>query len=431
MKFNTIASLVFSTCFLLFSCKDSSSTKEEIKKETKTEDNYVKTHYDKKEVQVKMRDGKSLFTTIYSPKDKSKKYPILIQRTPYSCRPYGENVYKKNIAPSPTMMKEGYIVVYQDVRGRWMSEGTYDNMRGVITKKLDKNTADESTDTYDSIDWLVKNVENNNGKVGTWGISYPGHYATMAVVDAHPALKASSPQACIGDFWFDDFHHNGAYTLSYFKVNSLFGTYKDQPTDTAWYKFLDFGTKDQYQYFLENTPLTKLNKYADKDYFWKEITEHPNYDEFWQERGLIQHLKNVKPSVATMVVGGWFDAEDLYGPLETYKNIEKYNKENYNTLVFGPWSHGDWAREKGRSAVGNVYFGDSISTFYQKNIESKFFHHFLKGDGSKNSGLPEAYVFDTGKKEWKKYDTWPPKNAKKKTWYLQEDQKFGTEKTSK
>ncbi|WP_196890961.1 CocE/NonD family hydrolase [Aureivirga marina] len=429
MKFNTITAVLFSIGLIFSSCEQKKEATTEVKKEKK-EENYVKKHYDKKEVKIEMRDGKKLFTTIYSPKDKSQKYPIIMQRTPYSCQPYGEDKFRSIIGPSETMMKEGYIVVYQDVRGRWMSEDVYDNMRGVIPNKTEKQI-DETTDTYDTIDWLVKNVENNNGNVGTWGISYPGHYATMSVVDAHPALKAASPQACIGDFWFDDFHHNGAYTLSYYKVNSLFGTPKDQPVDTAWYKFLDFGTKDQYQYFLDNTPLSKLDKNYENDFFWKQITEHPNYDEFWQKRGLIQHLKDVKPTVATMVVGGWFDAEDLYGPLETYKNIEKYNKDNYNTMVFGPWSHGDWAREKGKSLVGNVYFGDSISTFYQKNIESKFFHHFLKEDGSKESGLPEAYVFDTGKKEWKQYDVWPPKNAKKQTWFLQNDQKFGTTKASK
>jgi uncharacterized protein len=403
------------------------------------QDTYVKDNYDKKEVKITMRDGIKLHTTIYSPKDKSKTYPILLQRTPYSCKPYGETEFRNKIGPNINLMKEGNIIVYQDVRGRWMSEGTYDNMRAYIPNKKTNTEIDESSDTYDTIDWLVKNIDNNNGNVGIWGISYPGFYSTYAVVDAHPALKAASPQACIGDFFFDDFHHNGAYLLSYFRATSLFGTPKDKPTDTAWYTLPDLKTKDQYQFFLDAGPLSNLNKYFQyetvdnpslrsndqiDDFFWKELIDHPNYDSVWQSKGIIQHLKNVKPTVATMIVGGWFDAEDLYGPLETYKNIEKYNPDNYNTLVFGPWDHGAWARSKGKNFVGNYYFGDSISEFFQKNIESQFFNHFLKEKGDYNSGLPEAYVFDSGKKEWKTYDSWPPKNITKKSLFLSENQKL-------
>ena len=340
-------------------------------------------------------------------------------------------------------MKQGYIVVYQDVRGRWMSEGTYDNMRAYIPNKQSNKDIDESSDTYDTIDWLVNNVENNNGNVGTWGISYPGFYATYSTIDAHPALKAASPQACIGDFFFDDFHHNGAYLLSYFKVTSVFGTPKDQPIDTAWYKTPDLKTGDQYQFFLDAGPLSNLNKYFQyesvdnpglkkenlvDDFFWQELIDHPNYDSVWQKKGIIQHLKNIKPSVATMVVGGWFDAEDLYGPLETYKTIEANNPDNYNTLVFGPWDHGAWARSKTRNAVGNYYFGDSISDFFQQEIESRFFRHFLKDGDGHNSGLPEAYVFDSGKKTWETFDSWPPENIKRQEWYLSENQKLSTTK---
>jgi putative CocE/NonD family hydrolase len=426
-----------SALFLLTGC---------VKRETeKKKETYVANHFDKNEVSIAMRDGIKLHTTIYSPKDKSKKYPILIKRTPYSCRPYGENKYPGRIGPNSIMMKEGYIIVYQDVRGRWMSEGTYDNMRAYIPNKQSDKDIDESSDTYDTIDWLIKNVENNNGKVGIWGISYPGFYATYATLDAHPALKASSPQACIGDFFFDDFHHNGAFLLSYFRAVTLFGTPKDKPTDSSWYSFPKMYTKDQYQFFLDKGPLKNLNKYFhyskldDKslsnydridDFFWKEITEHPNYDSVWQSKGIIQHLKKVKSSVATMIVGGWFDAEDLYGPLETYKTIEKYNPDNYNTMVFGPWSHGGWASSRDKNYVGNYYFGDSISLFFQKNIETKFFNHFLKGNGDHNTGLPEAYVFDTGRKEWKKYDTWPPKEAVQQVAYLSEGNRLTTKKTS-
>jgi putative CocE/NonD family hydrolase len=418
--------------FFLFKSCDLLSQKTVVKKDT-----YVADNYTKEEVNILMRDGTKLHTTIYTPKDNSKKHPILLQRTPYSSKPYGEGM-KTKIGPNVHLMKEGNIVVYQDVRGRWMSEGVYDNMRAYIPNKT-ANQSDEVSDTYDTIDWLVKNVANNNGNVGTWGISYPGHYATISAIDAHPALKAASPQACIGDFFFDDFHHNGAFLLSYFRAIPLFGTYKDAPTAAAWYSLPKINSQDQYQFFLDKGPLKNLNEYFqyDKletktaenkhkidDFFWKEIIEHPNYDSVWQRKGIIQHMDKVPSSVATMIVGGWYDAEDLYGPLETYKGIEKNGKDNYNTLVFGPWDHGKWASSGVRNAVGNYYFGDSISLKFQTDIETKFFNHFLKGKGDKNSGLPEAYVFDSGKKEWKSYDAWPPKNVEKQAWILSEEQEL-------
>ena len=384
--------------------------------------NYVAENYTKQEVRIKMRDGLELFTAIYSPKDTSKKYPIVMQRTPYNCAPYGPDQFKRSIAPNETMMKEGYIVVYQDVRGRYMSDGLYDNMRGYIPNKKVKTEIDEASDTYDTIDWLVKNVANNNGNVGTWGISYPGYYASYSLLSGHPALKAVSPQACISDFFFDDFHHNGAYLLSYWKVTPLFGPQKTKPTTEAWFKFPNVGTNDDYQFFLNAGPLVNLDKYYDSsNEFWQQLKEHSSYDEFWQKRGLLQHLKNIKPAV--MIVGGWFDAEDLYGPLNTYSTIEKSSK-NYNTIVMGPWSHGDWARNSEKQIIGNINFGDSISGFYQKNIEANFFRHFLKNNGKGENKLPEAYVFDTGRKEWKTYDAWPPKNTEKQQFYLQPQQKL-------
>ena len=435
--FKILPFVILCLLFVISGCKKTVKTATD-----EVSDTYVSENYTKQEVSIEMRDGVKLHTTIYSPKDTSKEYPILIQRTPYSSRPYGEGEFKKKISPNIHMMQEGNIVVYQDVRGRWMSEGHYENMRAYIPNKESEKDVDESSDTYDSIEWLVNNVENNNGNVGIWGISYPGFYSTYATVDAHPALKAASPQASIGDFFFDDFHHNGAYLLSYFRATSLFGTPRpngDMPIDTAWYSLPDLNTEDQYQFFLDKGPLKNLNSFFEydlkdeisiapdeetDDYFWNELKEHPNYDELWQSRGLIQHLKNVKSHVATMVVGGWFDAEDLYGPLETYKNIEKYNEGNYNTMVFGPWDHGKWARRNGRSVVGNYYFGDGISEFFQENIETKFFNHFLKGSGDKNSGLPEAYVFDSGRKEWKQYDSWPPNGVVKKDMFLSGNQEL-------
>ena len=376
-------------------------------------------NYTKKEVHIKMRDGVSLYTAIYTPKDHSKKYPMIMQRTPYSCAPYGPDQFKKSIGPSETMMKEGYIVVYQDVRGRWMSDGLYDNMRAFIPNKKSKTDVDEASDTYDTIDWLVKNTENNNGNVGIWGISYPGFYATYSLLSRHPALKAVSPQACISDFFFDDFHHNGAYLLSYWKATPLFGIQKTERTTTDWYKFPDLGTKDDYQFFMNAGPLSNLDAFYGKDNeFWQQLKDHSSYDDFWQKRGILQHLKDIKPAV--MTVGGWFDAEDLYGPLNTYQTIEKTSK-NYNTIVMGPWSHGDWARNGAKAVIGNINFGDSISGFFQKNIEANFFRHFLKDNGKGENKLPEAYVFDTGSKDWKTYDVWPPKNMAKESFYLAQD----------
>ncbi|MET1257860.1 CocE/NonD family hydrolase [Flagellimonas sp. DF-77] len=429
---------------LVFGLALSSCTKT-TKTATAVEENFVADNYTKQEVDIEMRDGVKLHTTIYAPKDTSKEYPIVMQRTPYSSRPYGEDGFRSRIGPNVNMMKEGYIVVYQDVRGRWLSEGHYENMRAYIPNKTSDDQVDESSDTYDTIEWLVNNVANNNGRVGLWGISYPGFYATYGTIDPHPALKASSPQACIGDFFFDDFHHNGAYLLSYFRATSLFGTPRpnnDSPIDTAWYTLPDIGAEDQYQFFLNAGPLENLNTFFEyetadtpklrpegmtDDFFWNELKEHPNYDALWQSRGLIQHLDKTDSHVATMIVGGWFDAEDLYGPLETYKNIEKHNEGAYNTMVFGPWDHGRWARRSERNLVGNYYFGDSISTFYQDQIETKFFHHFLKGDGGPDSGLPEAYVFDTGRKDWQQYDSWPPAGVTKRTMYLSEDDALTTD----
>ncbi|WP_340155349.1 CocE/NonD family hydrolase [uncultured Winogradskyella sp.] len=377
-------------------------------------------HYTKKEVMIEMRDGVKLHTTIYSPKDTSKTYPILMQRTPYSCRPYGEE-FRAKLGPNKYLMQEGNIMVYQDVRGRWNSEGVYDNMRAYIPNKTETQF-DEASDTYDTIEWLVNNVENNNRKVGTYGISYPGFYATYSLLDSHPALKAVSPQACIGDFFFDDFIHNGAFLLSYWRATSVFGYMKDQPVKESWYTFPDIGTEDQHQFFLDHMPLSKLDSYYGEDnVFMEQIKTHVTYDDFWKARGIIQHLKDIKP--ATMIVGGLFDAEDLYGPFNTYKSIEK-NSDNYNTVVFGPWSHGDWARTSERQVVGNIYFGDEISDGFQKNVETKFFNHFLKDEANGETGLPEASMFNTGTKQWESFASWPPENTAKESYFMQPSERL-------
>lgn len=412
--------------FLAVNCKDAKSSKLNTETTSEEKNTYVKDNYAKQEVMITMRDGIKLHTTIYTPKDTSKTYPMLLKRTPYSCKPYGEDEFPSKVGPNKYLMEEGNIMVYQDVRGRWNSEGVYDNMRAYIPNKTGTQF-DEASDTYDTIDWLVKNVAHNNGKVGAYGISYPGFYATYSLLDSHSALKAVSPQACIGDFFFDDFIHNGAYLLSYWRATSVFGYMKDKPTKESWYQFPDIGTEDQYQFFIDHMPLSKLGSFYGKDnVFMEQLKTHVTYDDFWKSRGIIQHLKDIKP--ATMVVGGLFDAEDLYGPFNTYKSIEK-NSENYNTVVFGPWSHGDWSRTKDRQVIGNIHFGDSISDYFQKHIETRFFNHFLKGSATGKTSLPEAYMFNTGTKKWQTFEVWPPANTEKVDYYLDSNEQLTKQKS--
>jgi len=394
--------------------------------QTQTLGPYISEHYTKKEVYIAMRDGTKLFTAIYTPKDASpnKKYPIVMQRTCYSVAPYGEDKFPTRLGPSETMMKEGYIFVYQDVRGRWKSEGTWTNMTPVIDNKKSKKDVDEGSDTYDTIDWLIKNVAYNNGKVGQWGISYPGFYTAAGILSNHPALKASSPQAPISDFFFDDFHHNGAFLESYIFTYPVFGVQKTDTTSKAWYnhQMIKPTGPDGYQFLLDVGPLKNFNRWYGDNFFWQETMNHPNYDEFWQKRSLPKHYKKVMPAV--MLVGGWYDAEDLTGPLAIHRAIAKSDPSAYNTIVMGPFGHGRWSRETGHTLHSNVYFGDSIATFYQKQIEAKFFNHFLKGSGDKNSGLPNAYMYDTGSKEWRTFDQWPVAQAEHKKLYLNSNGKI-------
>jgi uncharacterized protein len=393
---------------------------------------FIKENYQKYEYRIPMRDGIKLFTSVYVPKDASETntYPFVLERTCYSVAPYGENNYAGLIGYSETMCREKYIFVHQDVRGRYMSEGSWTNMTPHIANKKLASDIDESTDAWDSIDWLVKKVKFNNGKLGMLGISYPGFYTSASSIDAHPALKACSPQAPIADFFFDDFHHNGAYTLGYFWNTPLFGIEKTKPTTAAWFKFFDKPTPDGYDFFLKMGSLKNASKYyGDSVFMWKELTEHHAYDEFWQKRRIVNHLRNLKP--AYLVVGGWFDAEDLYGALTTYKEIEKNNPGIYNTLVMGPFGHGDWAGGQAHHKHYQHYFGDSISLFYQRTIEAKFFRHFLKENGDGQSGLPEAYLFNTGSKEWKTFDQWPVASAQKTKFYLQENQQLSNKAPGK
>lgn len=397
--------------------------------------NTVAGQYQKIERYITMRDGVKLFTAIYIPKDASAKntYPMLMQRTCYSVAPYGEDQYPAQLGYNPFMQKEKYIYVYQDVRGRYMSEGTFTNMTPQVLHKTKKDV-DESTDTYDTIDWLVKNIPNTNGKVGQYGISYPGFYTAVGLLADHPALKASSPQAPISDFWFDDFHHNGSFMMGYFRTFPVFGVQKSKPENTAWFaprmQMLKPTSKDGSLFYNSLGTLKEAaEKYYKDNFFMQEIIAHPNYDEFWQKRGLLAHLKGVKHAV--LVVGGWFDAEDLSGPLNIYKTLSKNNPENKNTrIVMGPFSHGGWAHENGKTYHNDIYFGDSVATFYQKNIEAQFFHHYLKDEKSPLD-LPKAMVFDTGTKEWKKFDAWPAKSAHKMNFYLSADGVLHTQNATK
>lgn len=383
---------------------------------------YVANHYDYNEYFIPMRDGVELFTIVYTPKDKSKDYPFIMNRTCYNAsRARGFNLR----APSQSMIKAGYILVYQDVRGRYMSGDTFDNMRPNIpgNKKRKKTEIDESSDTYDTIDWLLANIPNNNGKVGQYGISYPGFYTAAALPDAHPALVASSPQAPIADFYFDDFHHHGTYLLSYTAAFPVFGYQKDSLTRDPWYtesinKFYSQKIPDAYDWYLDQGPLKNITKeFHNDNFFWKQIIEHPNYDEFWQERNILPHLRNIDHAVLT--VGGWFDAEDLYGPLNIYKTIEEHNPKAKNSIVMGPWTHGDWARNNEQQIINHIYFGDNISKDFQENVELPFFEFHLKNNGNLN--LPEALVFDTGTKAWQSYSQWPPAEIPPVTFYFEND----------
>lgn len=392
---------------------------------------YIVENYEKHEYQISMRDGVKLFTAVYAPKDKSKKYPIILFRTPYCVCPYGEDKYNTRLSSSMLFVREKFIFVFQDVRGRFMSEGEFVNMRPHNDNKKSNSDIDESTDTYDTIDWLIKNIKNNNGKAGMWGISYPGFYTAAGIIDAHPALVAASPQAPIADWFWDDFHHHGAFFLPHsFGFFAVFGMPRPKPTK-QWGKWFEYPTPDGYRFFLEELgPLKNVNEkfYHDSVAFWNEAVEHPNYDEFWQEMNILPHLKNIKPAV--MTVGGWFDAEDLYGPLKIYREIEKNSSGAYNVLVMGPWNHGGWARSDG-SSMGNVFFGDTPppSLFYRENIEFPFFNYFLKGKG--NLDLPEAYVFETGTNKWRKFDTWPPENIVQKSLYFHANGKLSFDMPSK
>jgi len=373
----------------------------------------VREQYAKREVQIPMRDGVKLFTAIYTPRDTSRTYPFLLQRTPYSLYPYGADAYPEHLGPSAPFQKEGFIFVYQDVRGRMMSEGEFVNMRP--QRAVSGAAVDESTDTYDTLDWLLKHVEGNNGKAGQWGISYPGFYSAVGMLSGHPALKAVSPEAPITD-WFagDDFHRNGALWLPHafnFMVN--FGQPRPKPT-SDWGKPFRRDTSDGYEWFLRLGPTGATRQYTRDVAFWNEMLNHPDYDAFWQARNLRPQLKDVKPAVLT--VGGWFDAENLYGALQVFKTLGRQSPGTDSRLVMGPWFHGGWERSKG-DHLGSVQFGADTSPWFQSEVLLPFFLHHLKG--AKAPSLAKATVFETGANRWRQLDAWPPKQAQDAKLYLQ------------
>lgn len=368
---------------------------------------YIAQHYGKRECLVPMRDGTRLFTVIYAPKEKGRSLPILLNRTPYSVAPYGEGAYKEELGPSDDFSREGFIFVYQDVRGRMMSEGRFIDMTPHKPQKHGSKDVDESTDTFDTIEWLLKNVPGNNGRVGQWGISYPAFYTAAGMIDAHPALRAVSPQAPIVD-WFqgDDFHRNGALWLPHlFNFMTWFGAPRPKPTAEVASSFTH-GTSDGYAFFLGLGPLANANAryFHGKIPFWNEVMAHGTYDSFWKVRNLRPHLQNVRPAVLT--VGGWFDAENLFGSLQVFKTLGAQSPSTDSRLVMGPWHHGQWERDAGER-LGDVRFGSKTAEYFQNQVLFPFFMHHLKG--AKDPGLPKALVFNTGANQWRRFEAWPPK----------------------
>ena len=378
---------------------------------------WFRANYYKIERQIPMRDGKKLFTALYIPKDTSVTHPILFNRTPYSCYPYGEDKINARLYDSYWInyLKQGYIIAIQDVRGRWMSEGDFVDVRPFNPTKKGKEI-DEASDSYDAIEWMINNIPKNNKRVGVFGISYPGFYSTMAALSNHPALKAVSPQAPVTE-WFlgDDFHHNGAFALmDGFNFYSGFGKPRPKPTSIGSDGY-DFKSEDNYTAFLKIGALKNFTKLmGDSIVFWKDMMAHPNYDSWWKARNVRNFVTNVKPAMLT--VGGTFDAEDCYGAWNLYKAIEQKNSNIDNKLVMGPWFHGGWARGDG-SYLGNVRFGSNTSEYYQQNIEIPFFNFYLKLQGTTRE-IAEATVFFSGENEWRKFEQWPPKNIENKNAFL-------------
>src|SRR6185312_7400158 len=387
----------------------------------------VRAHYTKYEFRIPMRDGKRLFTSVYVPKDTSKTYPILMTRTPYGVEPYGADNYPKTLFPGEEFERDGFIFVYQDVRGRWMSEGVWLEMTPEKDTTSDPNDVDESTDTYDTIDWLIHHVPDNNGKVGMVGVSYPGFYTSAGLINAHPALKAVSPQAPIADLYMgDDAYHNGAlYLAANFGFYTSFVRRKGEPSTVEPHDLYDFTTPDGYDFYLRMGPLSNANEryLKNENPYWTQMVSHTTYDDFWKSRSLTPHLKDVKPDVLT--VGGWFDAEDLAGPQRVFAAIEAHHPPLVNSIVIGPWFHGGWARSDG-DRLGDIGFNSKTSEFFRDRIEFPFFLYELKHKG--NGKIPKAWMFETGTNQWRRFNAWPPRSARPKTLYFHAGGKLSFER---
>ena len=391
----------------------------------------VRANYTKYEYRIPMRDGARLFTQVFVPKGTSRAYPFLVTRTPYSVAPYGEDNYPDSLGPAEEFERAGYIFVKQDVRGRYMSEGKWVEMTPHIDHPQGKQV-DESTDMYDTVEWLLKNVSNNNGKVGIYGISYPGFYTVASIIDSHPAIKAASPQAPVTDLYMgDDAYHNGAFMLA-----ANFGFYTsfkplevpvEPPKDGVWADY-DYGTHDGYEFYLHRAePLAKtFDLITDKDNrLWRDQVVNTTYNDYWKSRNIATHLHNIHCAVLT--VGGWFDAEDVQGPLTTFHTIAKDNPDTVNLLVEGPWAHATWEVVHGER-MGNVEWGSNTAEYFRSQIEFPFFEQYLKGNG--DAKLPKAYVFESGSNVWRQYSSWPPPGVVKKTLYFHEGGKLSFEAPS-
>ena len=410
----------FLTCLLLLSS---------ITNIAQTGPKYVQEHYNKIDTTIAMRDGIKLYTVIFVPKDSTEQYPFLMERTPYSAAPYGAKNYPDAVGPNNSLMKEKYIFVVQDVRGRYMSEGINLEVTPYIPDKKLKTDVDESSDTYDTIDWLLKNIKNNNGRAGIAGISYPGFYATASLPGAHPALKAVSPQAPVTDeFIGDDANHNGAFfLLDNFTFMNFFDMQRNGPVTEYAQPLFTTNYKDAYTFYLKMGTIKNTNNanyYNNKSIIWNEYLQHDTYDAYWKARNIRTHLKNI--SIPAMVVGGWFDAEDLFGALHTYEAIEKQSSQNNNRLVMGPWTHGAW-ESKDWSKFGTQQFGSNTSKYFQDSLETTFFNFYLKDKG--NFAAAEATVFETGSNQWKSYTAWPPKNIMPVTYFFNSNQQLSLQKT--
>jgi len=384
----------------------------------------VREHYTKYEYRIPMRDGTRLFTVVYVPKDASRRYPFLMERTPYSAGVhaddelhYGVDFYPARLGPSPEFQRSGYIFVQQDVRGRYMSEGRWQEMTPHVNPRRARGEGNESEDMHDTVEWLLKNVPNNNGKVGILGISYPGFYTSASVIDSHPAIKAASPQAPVTDLYMnDDSYHGGAFMLAAnFDFYAAFVEAQNPtPLPKSWSNF-DYGTADGYDFFLSHLTLSNITDTmtASQRALLMPTIANWTYNDFWKTRNIAPHLKNIKAAVLT--VGGWYDAEDLQGPLTTYHAIKRNNPAIYSGLVMGPWSHGAWRRYDGQS-LGSVQFGAKTGEYFRKNIEFPFFEQHLKGVANPNQA--EVHAFETGSNVWREYAAWPPKQAQARTLYL-------------